>query len=303
MRFAPGVMKITSVFSFASVLLFGVVTLPAAPKTFTATVSGHGRPMILIPGLACPGAVWDKTVAEFSSTFECHVVILAGFAGAPAAPVDRPLLETVREELASYIEDHRLAKPVLVGHSLGGFIALDLAAHHPETPGPLVIVDSLPYLMQVMRPNATPEQAKQLAEITADSVAKMTSDAYSKMIRSGPNGSTMASGEEDLDRIVRWGLASDNATVAKAMKEMYLTDLRAGVASIKSPTLVLAAWIGYSPYSSHEIAARLYGEQYSKLPGVRIQVSDTARHFIMLDDPAWLSSQMHAFLASASPAK
>ncbi|HEY3754995.1 MAG TPA: hypothetical protein VGL42_02485 [Opitutaceae bacterium] len=49
----------------------------------------------------------------------------------------------------------------------------------------------------------------------------------------------MVRAESDLDRIVGWGLASNPATVAKAMWELYTTDLRVSVAAIRVPTLVL----------------------------------------------------------------
>ncbi len=256
--------------------------------------------MILIPGLACPGAVWNSTVAHFRDRYECHVVTLAGFGGAPASTEKGPLLENVRKELADYIRDHKLAHPVIVGHSLGGFVALDLCAHHPELPGRLVIVDSLPFLMGIMKPDATAADARQAAEATAQSFSKMDAETYAKMIRGGPNGSTMATHGPDLDRIVAWGLASDPATMGKAITELYSADLRSSLSRIKSPTLVFASWIGYAPYSSHAFAEKIYGDQYSALKGVQLKVSDTARHFIMMDDPAWMFAQIEGFLSSAS---
>src|SRR5690348_15221990 len=57
---------------------------PAAPfdtHAFTVRVSGSGPPVILIPGLACDGNVWDATAAHLAATHEVHVLTLAGFAG------------------------------------------------------------------------------------------------------------------------------------------------------------------------------------------------------------------------------
>src|SRR5579872_1816781 len=69
-----------------------------AQAPFQSKVSGHGRPMILIPGLSCPGEVWDGTVDRYKDRFEMHVLSLAGFAGVPR--VEGPFLETVREGVA-----------------------------------------------------------------------------------------------------------------------------------------------------------------------------------------------------------
>jgi pimeloyl-ACP methyl ester carboxylesterase len=51
----------------------------------------------------------------------------------------------VAEELATYIELQHLEQPIVVGHSLGGNIAIDLASRHPALVGSVVIVDSLPF--------------------------------------------------------------------------------------------------------------------------------------------------------------
>jgi pimeloyl-ACP methyl ester carboxylesterase len=281
------------------VLAFVAGTSFAADSAaFQVKVTGHGQPMILIPGLASPGAVWDSTIAHFKDHYECHVLSLAGFAGTPARPATGPLLEGVREELAAYIRRLKLTHPIIVGHSLGGFIALDFAANHPDLTGRLVIVDSLPFLMGIMKPGATVDDAKQFAAAASSSFSQMKPEAYAQMIRKGPNGSTMAASSTDLDRIIAWGLASDSATVSRAMVELYSADLRPELPRIKSPALVLAAWIGYAPYSSHSFAEQTYSGQYAGLAGTSLKISDTARHFIMLDDPQWMFTQIENFLAA-----
>ena len=117
------------------------VARPYAPTSFSVTVAGrpHGRPIILIPGLGCPGSVWADTVAHFPDA-ETHVLTLAGFAG--QAPISTPLSATVRAELAIYIRDRHLEHPIIIGHSLGGFIAFWLAAAEPDLVGPTITVDA-----------------------------------------------------------------------------------------------------------------------------------------------------------------
>src|SRR5580765_3742730 len=96
-----------------------------APHSFQVEVSGHGRPMILIPGLSSSGDTWKTTVARYRDRYECHVLTLAGFAGVP--PIDEPVMTAVRAELATYIRERRLDHPIIVGHSLGGSLAMALA--------------------------------------------------------------------------------------------------------------------------------------------------------------------------------
>jgi pimeloyl-ACP methyl ester carboxylesterase len=68
------------------------------PVAFSVDVKGSGgRPIILIPGLGCPGSVWDETVAHLGEDYEAHVLTLAGFAGLPA--IKEPLSKAVRRDL------------------------------------------------------------------------------------------------------------------------------------------------------------------------------------------------------------
>ncbi|RZK45018.1 MAG: alpha/beta hydrolase, partial [Hymenobacter sp.] len=138
---------------------------PAAHPTFVVKVVGKGRPVLLIPGLTCPGAVWDETVARYQQQYQCHVVSLAGFGGvAPQQPVSAHLLQDVRDQLLAYVKAQQLRKPVVVGHSLGGFVALWMAATDPAALGPLEIVDSLPFLTGAQNPTATAESIRPQAE-------------------------------------------------------------------------------------------------------------------------------------------
>ena len=89
-----------------------------AATPFEVRVTGSGPDVLLIPGLASSGAVWDDTVNQLRATHRCHVFTLAGFAGLPAQP--GALLDTVDAALAAYIEQQRLQAPVVIGHSLGG---------------------------------------------------------------------------------------------------------------------------------------------------------------------------------------
>ncbi len=276
----------------AFVLLAGAL---GAQTPFRVTVTGRGAPMILIPGLASSGATWDTTVAHYQDRYQCHVLTLAGFAGVPRIPA--PMLTAVRDGLADYIRKNKLEKPVIVGHSLGGFLALSLAAKYPELPGPLVIVDAYPFLGGLMTPNASPEELKHAMAQTAQFYRNQDQDMYERMARSGLNTRYMVTKDSDLDRLIAWGLASDRTAVADAMIEMMSTDLREEIAQIKSPTLVMATWIGYKDYTTREqIEAGLH-RQYAKLPGAVLQLSDTARHFLMWDDPNWMFGRMDNFLA------
>ncbi len=57
----------------------------------------------------------------------------------------------------------------------------------------------------------------------------------------------------------------------------------------------LGTWIGYKPYTDRERTEANLRGQYAKLAGVRIEVTDTAHHFIMWDDPNWMFGRIDRF--------
>ncbi len=303
--------------AFALALLFCVsghgwgLQQPAAPDTthrsFQVEVTGHGRPMILIPGYASSGETWAGTVAHLEDHFACHVLTLAGFAGVP--PIAGPLLPTVRDELASYIRRNHLDHPVIVGHSLGGTLALDLAARYPDLTGPLVIVDALPFMAGPSFQSADLNDAKPKVAAMHAYMAAETREQYEQGVRSEAGFKYMVTQPADLERLKRWGLATDPATAAEAMLELYSLDLRPDLARISTPVLVLGTWIGlkeqlkaYRLDLKREDFINTFQTQYTNLPALHFAMADSARHFIMFDDPAWFYRQLDAFLADPAAA-
>ena len=63
-----------------------------------------------------------------------------------------PVLEPFMQGLADYITECRIERPAVVGHSIGGMIALMLAARHPQLPGRVVSVDGAPFIGPLMAP-------------------------------------------------------------------------------------------------------------------------------------------------------
>jgi pimeloyl-ACP methyl ester carboxylesterase len=276
----------------ALAVLTGLSAQAAQPTAFTIQVSGKGRPMVLIAGLASSGAVWDSTVAHFAHSHTCYVLQLAGFAGAPA--IASPLLETVEKELAAYIDDEHLDHPTIVGHSLGGFLALKLAIDYPTKVGPLVIVDSLPALGAAQMPEVTPEQLKDMARRMREGM--LAGDAAAQEAGRRATIAGMVTGVQDVDRVVEWGSKSDRKVVADAMHDIIATDLRRDLSRIKTPTLVLGSWVAYKAFAPKAAFEANYKAQYAKLDGVQVALSDVGRHFLMYDDPQWMLARMDEFL-------
>lgn len=279
--------------TLAATLALGHAAAAEHPA-FKVDVTGKGAPIILIPGLGSAGDVWDGTVAHYcgDGKYQCHVLTLAGFAGQPA--IAEPLLPAVEQQLSDYIAANKFAQPVIIGHSLGGFLGMKLAADHPEQVGKLVIVDTLPALAAAQMPSATPAQLKEMAagmraNMQAQDPATFKA-AQMKMVR------TMITKQEDIDRVLARGGHSDRNTVIDVMADMTATDLRQDISRIKAPTLVLGTWIAYKDYAPKAAITNVFTTQYAQLKGAKIEMADNARHFIMYDDPAWMYDRIDNFL-------
>ena len=117
---------------------------PFEPTRFSVEVVGRGPDVILIPGLTAGREVWRPTAAALPG-YRFHLVQVAGFAGAPARGNRAgPILAPLADEIARYIADRRLDRPALVGHSMGGTLAMMVAARRPALAGRIMVVDMLP---------------------------------------------------------------------------------------------------------------------------------------------------------------
>jgi pimeloyl-ACP methyl ester carboxylesterase len=277
-----------------SVLVLCALAAPAAaaPAAFSVEVTGHGAPIVLIPGLSCGGDVWQATVDKYRASHELHVLTLAGFAGQPR--VDGPLLPAVRRELAAYIRAHRLARPVLVGHSLGGVVALWLAATEPDLVGGVVVVDAVPFLPALMQPGATVDSITPRADALRTMMAALSPAQLAQENRQSL--AQMITRPADADAVAAHSSKSDPKGVAQALYDVMTTDLRPQLAHVRAPTVVLIAAGGEDAAAQR----KSYEEQYKTLAGHETIVAEHARHFIMLDDAPLFYRALDALLLRAA---
>lgn len=263
-------------------------------------VVGKGRPVLMIPGLNSAADTWRETCAALQADrVQCHLVQLPGFAGAPAAKTEA-FTEAMRDRLLAYIEQRKLKRAVVMGHSLGGFIALRMGmAAAPGVVDRLIIVDTLADMSAVMQPGADAAAVRRGAEAMRAQMLGQGEEQYRRGVAAAVQG--MTHDEARVKTLIQWGEASDRATTAQAMFEMMTTDLRPQLDRIRVPTVVLASWAGYARFGATQAStAGLYRGQYAKLDGVRIELSEGGYHFLMWDDPTWLQDQVRGFLAAKS---
>src|SRR5262245_31574317 len=95
---------------------------------------GRGAPpMVFVHGIACDHSHFTPQFDHFGRNHRVVAVDLRGH-GQSDKPEGDYSLTLYTEDLAWLCEALGLYRPVIVGHSLGGVIALDLAARYPELP-------------------------------------------------------------------------------------------------------------------------------------------------------------------------
>lgn len=280
--------------SLLALLTFLLLGAPlSATYSFKVEVKGQGEPLLLIPGLTCPGEVWAETVALLSDRYECHSITLPGFAGQPpTADFQESFLENVRKELAAYIQE--IGKPVtIIGHSLGGFTAMNLAIHNPEGVKKIVVVDSYPSMGAIFfGKNADLAQVADIYEKGRPSMMDMEPQAYEDMQRQTLHAMIIDSAH--AERALQWSLASDRETALQAYQELLLADLRPRMAEIDCPGLILQAGLG--PNYTDKKWKEINENQYGKNRKIKIARNGESMHFIMFDQPAWMAEQLLDFL-------
>ena len=299
MRHSRTPSHIPAAFLAGAIALAITAALPARAEAtgfrgVSVEVVGEGTPVLMIPGLNSGADTWRDTCSALQPQVQCHLVQLPGFAGQPAVE-EESYLEGMRDRLLGYVDAAGLDRPVVVGHSLGGVVAMQMAIERPEAVGKLVVVDALPYLGAAQNPAATAEQVNRAAGHMRAAMEAADDASYTaQVIGMLPMQTRTTEGHATLEE---WARASDRAVTTQALYEVMTTDLRDAVGRIEAPTLVLASWAGYAPHGATlEMVRGGFEAQYAALDDAQIEMSADGYHFLMWDDPQWLRQHVRDFI-------
>src|SRR5690606_40032442 len=146
-------------------------TAAPAPALFQSSrilveTKGQGPDVVLIPGLASTSAVWARTAAALEGRYRVHLVTVRGFGEtAPAGNAEGLVSAPVAAEIRRYIEEQGLRRPALIGHSMGGQVALRVAADAGDRIGKVMVVDASPFFPSLISPGSTAADVEPLARI------------------------------------------------------------------------------------------------------------------------------------------
>ncbi|MDQ6471475.1 alpha/beta hydrolase [Flavobacterium sp. LHD-80] len=269
--------------------LFSALCLNVFAQTksypFEVLKTGKGKQSIIfIPGFASSGEVWNETKTAFEKDFTCYTLTMAGFAGVKAQP--NPSFENWKTEIANFIKENKIVKPILVGHSMGGGLALAVAADYPELIGKIVVVDALPCMAALMDPSFKSKENNDCTSIVNQMTSMTDAQFLDMQKKTMPR---LLADASKMDMVVDWSVKSDRKTFGQMYCDFSNTDLRAKIAQIKCPTLILleSYFINLKPAIE---------DQYKNLKTANFQYASKGLHFIMYDDAAWYLAQLNTFI-------
>lgn len=112
--------------------------------TLRYELMGTGAPpFVLVHGWSGDHTVFDPLVAHFKSTTRVVTMDLRGCGGSSAPPHGYDI-GTLADDVTWLCRHLDIDGPVLVGHSLGAAIAIELGSRHPELPSAIVALDPAP---------------------------------------------------------------------------------------------------------------------------------------------------------------
>ena len=247
------------------------------PSRFSVQVRGTGPDVILIPGLTAGRQVWNGTVNAVPG-YRYHLIQVSGFAGEPARGNARgAVVAPLADEIARYIADRRLERPAIVGHSMGGTLAMMIGARHQGLAGRIMVVDMLPQPAGLFGGNASGSLANSFRNF-------MTTPGGRRLV-----GSLLTAFSPPDTSNGR----SDPEVVAQAMHELSGMDLTPQLGRIRAPLTVVYA----SPQPEARASTdRSFASAYAGARGARLVRVDGSGHMVMLDQPARFQEALRDFL-------
>jgi len=244
-------------------------------------VTGKGQPLAFIHGLGDSTQTWEKQVAFFSSTYKVVTFDVRGHGRSdkPAGPYSIPLFA---EDTAGLLRSLQLAPAHVVGLSLGGMIAFQLAVSEPGLLRTMTIVNSGPaMILRTLRQRY--EIWRRLFLIRVLGMKAMGKFLGERLLPEPE--------QAELRRLVAERIAQND-------KRAYLDSTRALVGwsvaehlgSISCPTLVISADQDYTPVALKEAYV-------AQMPRAELVVIKNSRHVTHMDQPEEFNKVLLAFLS------
>lgn len=253
-------------------------------NTLHARTSGQGPDVILLHGLFGQGSNLGSVSRALASDFRVHCLDLPDHGRSPWRA--EASLPTYAQAVREWMDQHQLPAAHVLGHSLGGKVAMELAVTQPERLQKLVVADMAPvtyteHHQQILE--ALQQVVRQQCETRAAAEALL-----SKVIDDpGVVGYLLMSLERDAGHeVYQWRF--NLAGLADAYGRLREAPSEAG--PFLGPTLFLKGSESAYIQAAHE------SEIQRRFPGSQLVTVEDAGHWLHVDQPDQFNSAVRAFL-------
>lgn len=287
--------RVTSLFLFAVIISttnsFGInqeikSLKNTEPNPISIETIGQGKPILFLPGFATPGSIWKETAENLNLEGKSYFFSYAGFNG--NTPIAMPWYAAIKKAIIEYIADNNMQDVLIIGHSMGGNLAVDIAAELPDTISKIIIVEALPCMREVMMPHVP---AESLFYETPYNTQMLEMDQQQFKNIAVMMASNMTLKEDKKEVLTNWMLEADRKTWVYGYTDLLKLDLRKVLHKVQCETLILGA-----SFPDVNIAKENYEKQYTNLSNKTIVMATNSKHFLMFDQPEWLYKKLNDFL-------
>ncbi len=188
------------------------------------TVSGEGPvALVFIHGWSCDGTYWDGQVAAFAPKFRVVTIDLAGHGRSGHERQDWSM-PAFGQDVRAVVEQLALARVVLIGHSMGGYVAVAAATAMPDRVVAVIGVDTMQDVERVITPEML---APLIAGMKADFVS-VTKQFVAQMFPAGADSVLAA-------RTAARMAAAPPEIAIPVFQAIFAYDVKAGFAGFKGP--------------------------------------------------------------------
>ena len=251
----------------------------------TYTDEGQGLPVLLfIHGFPLSRGAWDKQVRAFAQSHRVIAPDLRGLgeSGVPAGPVT---MSRFADDLVALLRGLTIGPVVLIGHSMGGYVALNWVDRHPDLVSGLVLVGTRAGADTV---EGAGKRLAAAAKVRTEGAAFVIDDMAPKMLAAGHQ-------DPDLARQVRALMEPASPPgLANALEGMAdRADVTSSLARIGVPTLVVTGTEDtlIPPSESALLASHIAGAELELIPG--------AGHLAAFEQPEAFNRLLQAWLVRA----
>lgn len=259
------------------------------------TGNPQGKPVILIPGMASTSAVWQKLVPALADDYDLHLVNVRGFGEYPSQGNATGLVGAPSAaEVQRYIDEMELTAPAIIGHSMGGQMALRIAADGKSRIGRVMVLDSSPFFPSLIDAGMSRTDVEPFARLAYTVVTLLGDEALRS--RAPTMGVDLSGAAGNVFNGLGWQ-GGDRRVLAQSLYEVLSTDLRYRLPEITAPVTVVYGWSEKEGHPRATVdAAFRHGFMNLKTPA-RFERMNGAEHMVMIDTPKQLERAVRRFLA------